>query len=173
MVRWSKGDEEVVDPNPCQWLSCRLSQRLVSYYGKNRAVFFPSRHWYVSPPPTHPATPTAVGCIGVLFMPTQCFPFMLPCYGDSVPDQGQIRKKSFSHQNKMPTPSRSSCHQTSPFCSFRLVSVLLSVRWIPSWWILTGWTCSAWGWGWKGRLNQKEYRARKRDRGEQQTYIML
>lgn len=102
------GDGEVVDSAPACLPVClpawpKPSWRLLAgsvkdwavIMLKNRAVFFP-------PPPT--PLLAAVGGSGVLFMQAQCFLFMLPCCGDSVPDQGQIRKKSFSHQNKMPPP---------------------------------------------------------------------
>lgn len=74
---------------------CYQTVALAGNYVKKRAVF--------CLPPLTPLA--AVGCPGVLFMQAQCFLFMLPsCCGDSVPDQGQIRKKSFSHQNKFTPP---------------------------------------------------------------------
>lgn len=87
--------------------------------------------------------PFTAGCFGVVFMPTQCFPFML---ADRVPDQGQIRETNSSHQNKVTPPLFISSGLTVFF--FLLISTSLcsiSGYWIPCWWELTGRTRFALG----------------------------
>lgn len=78
--------------------------------------------------------------------------------GKRAPEQGQIRQKSFSHQNNV-TPLLL-ISQSSFSCPFKLAFVLLSGKQVPGWWVLTGRTSCVLGYEW---LNQRHNKKRHRE----------
>lgn len=75
--------------------------------------------------------------------------------GERAPEQGQIRQKSFLHQNNV--PSLLLISRSSFSCPFKLAFVLLSGKQVPGWWVLTGRTSCVLGCEW---LNQRHNKKR-------------
>lgn len=127
VVRWWEGDGKVVDSAPACLPSLNPpgdslpTQRLGSNYVKNRLVFFPS-----NTNPSQLQLHALVSCLCRLCVFYSCYPYC----GDSVPDQGQIRKKKlFTSKQNAPSPLH--FIRRLFFSSFKLVFVPLSVHWIP------------------------------------------